>query len=58
MTGVEQCVLGNLPSSGTDVGGPARHGTIDAISGVVHDYYRGWTWPAIEYPAPAKRRGD
>jgi hypothetical protein len=54
LAGVEQCVLGNLPSNGPDDdgGGPARMGTLDVVSGVVYDYYTGRLWPPIPLPAP------
>jgi hypothetical protein len=52
LNGVEQCVLGNLPSAGGngDPGGAMRHGTLGAISGVVHDYYTGISWPPLPPP--------
>lgn len=50
LDGVQACLLGNLPSSGQTDGGSPRLGTVEAMSGTVHDYYRGWTWPVV--PAP------
>lgn len=49
LLGLAECVAGSLPSA---EGGPAGvgsmpYGTLDAISGVVHDYYTGRNWPPI-----------
>jgi hypothetical protein len=54
LAGVEQCVLGNLPSNADDglVGGPARMGTLGVMSGVVYDYYTGQLWPVVPLPVP------
>jgi hypothetical protein len=52
LTGVEQCVLGNLPGHGGDVSVPFGHGTMLATSGVVNDHYTGRWWPVLSPVAP------
>ena len=54
LTGVEQCVLGNLPGEDGDDGvvWPYRHGTAIATSGVVNDHYTGRWWPVLQPVAP------
>lgn len=50
LDGVQQCVLGNLPSNDDDGDGelvPFGHGTLRATSGVVDDYYNGRLWPVL-----------
>lgn len=52
LTGVEQCVLGNLP--GTDAQGEPTgfgSGTLSVMSAVVHDSYTGQAWPPLP-PVP------
>lgn len=59
LEGLALCVSGELPSA---EGGPAGvgtmpAGTLDCISGVVHDHYTGIRWPPLptgngEYTAP------
>ena len=51
LTGVEQCVLGNLPSAGAQaLGTPFGHGTLQVNSAVVDDYYSGIRWPIRDRP--------
>jgi hypothetical protein len=53
LLGVEACVTGDLPGldpQGQPVG--YGHGTLEAISGVVHDYYTGNVWPPLPPPPP------
>jgi len=54
LTGVEQCVLGNLPGEDGDdgVAWPYRHGTAIATSGVVNDHYTGRWWPVLQPVTP------
>lgn len=52
VTGVESCVLGNLPGQtpdGTAVTG-TRFGTIECVSGPVSDFYTGQFWPPVALP--------
>lgn len=55
ITGLVACVEGNLPDS-PDPDDPdaqaVRFGTLDCISGTVHDYYTGRHWPALPSPPP------
>lgn len=56
LQGLFDCVAGNLPddSGGTDPSARnVRFGTLDGISGVVHDYYTGRLWPPLPAPPPA-----
>jgi hypothetical protein len=53
LEGLVACVEGELPSSDTEseYGGPGYdHGTLNAISGVVHDHYTGQAWPPLPPP--------
>lgn len=53
LTGLVACVEGDLPSSQTEdeYGGPGYdHGTLNCISGVVHDHYTGQAWPPLPPP--------
>lgn len=52
LTGVEQCVLGNLPGEDGDISVPFGHGTMLATSGVVNDHYNGRWWPVLTPVAP------
>lgn len=49
LEGLALCVSGALPSAeGGPAGvGTANMGTLDAISGVVHDHYTGLRWPPL-----------
>ena len=52
LDGLQQCVMGNLPSVDDD--GDTlnyRYGTLDAVSGVVHDHYTGSRYPKV-FPPP------
>ena len=53
LTGLTQCVMGNLPTP-VDPDDPddqnLRYGTIDCISGTVAAYYTGRIWPALPNP--------
>jgi hypothetical protein len=58
LLGVQECVLGNLPSYNPDDGGQAFGiGTLRVTSGVVSDYYSGRLWPLIE-PLPEQPDDD
>lgn len=52
--GLVDCVQGNLPDAPDPLDPDAqsvRFGTLDAISGTVHDFYTGRHWPALpNYP--------
>ena len=49
LDGLAMCVSGELPSAegGPEGFGTASMGTLDAISGVVHDHYTGNLWPPL-----------
>jgi hypothetical protein len=51
LDGLQQCVLGNLPSVEDDGEVAYRYGTLDAVSGVVHDHYTGSRYPKV-FPPP------
>jgi hypothetical protein len=63
LTGVETCVLGNLPGTDPATGEETnrRYGTLEVTSGVVADYYSGTAWPALPALPPVVtpvERGD
>jgi hypothetical protein len=55
LEGLVACVMGELPGSVSDEeygAGAGSFGTLNCISGVVHDYYTGQAWPALPEPEP------
>jgi hypothetical protein len=51
LEGLVHCVMGDLP--GDDPDEPYfAHGTLNCISGVVHDHYTGQAWPPLPPPPP------
>ena len=55
LEGLVACVMGELPGSETDEdygAGVGSFGTLQCVSGVVHDYYTGQAWPALPEPEP------